>query len=71
MASYEYLQFREMSRSQRYRLGRPPMVLEESAKSDQMFEGEQRHIERPIIGSSGLSGVVPEGNYQPTPSGGL
>ena len=47
------------------------MVLDESAKSEQMFEGEHRHIERPIIGSSGLSGVVPEGNYQPTPSGGL
>ena len=63
----EYLHYREMSRSQRYRLGRPPMSLEDKPE----FDGESRVIERSIMGSTSLSGVVQEGNYQPTPSGGL
>jgi len=70
LANFEYLQAKEMSRSQRYRLGRPPM-LEDAGKQEGGYIEEGRVDQRAIFGATGLSGVVQEGSYQPTPSGGL
>lgn len=68
----ELLQMRESTRSSRYRLGRPPLISDD--KQDSIYSEDTRLLSessRPIIGNSGLSGVVAEGNYQATPSGGL
>lgn len=51
LANFEYLQAKEMSRSQRYRLGRPPMQ-EEAERQEGYVE------ERLVLGVTGLSGVV-------------
>ena len=66
---------RGAGRGYRVGAGRPPMQLgEEFQRQEALFGGDEGRLmgeHRPIIGNSGLSGVVPEGNYQPTPSGGL
>lgn len=72
LQNLELMQLREVSRNSRYRLGRPPLATED--KQDSLYSEDTRLLSessRPVIGSTGLSGVVAEGNYQATPSGGL
>lgn len=64
LQNMELYQMREVSRNSRYRLGRPPLIADD--KQDSMYSEDTRLLtesSRIPIGSTGLSGVVAEGNY--------